>query len=197
MGERRLQALSRPPKEILVGVCWPFAVNRDGMGDGLRLALDEINSSGLAGGIPVRLVLRDDGFDWERAKRIAVEFSDTPKMSAVLGYYDDSEAIKAATMYVSSRLLHLIVGANNTAMTAQGSQYIVRTVLSSDKIARALARMSVERGRRKIAVIWEEGASARIWPISFASQWMPWTRNWFTNGLTRANKPTSGCRSTN
>jgi len=157
MGERRFRALKHLPKEVLVGVCWPFAVNQDGMADGLRLALEEINSNGLAGGVPIRLVPRDDRFDWERAKRIAVEFSDTPRMSAVLGYYDDSEAIKAATMYVSSRLLHLIVGANNTAMTEQANEYIIRTILSSDKIARALARMSVERGRRKIAVIWEEG----------------------------------------
>ena len=43
MGERRFQALSRPPKEILVGVCWPFSVNQDGMADGLQLALEEIN----------------------------------------------------------------------------------------------------------------------------------------------------------
>ena len=68
MGERRFQALSRPPKEILVGVCWPFSVNQDGMADGLQLARDEINAGGLAGGIPVRLILRDDGFDWEQGE---------------------------------------------------------------------------------------------------------------------------------
>jgi branched-chain amino acid transport system substrate-binding protein len=157
MGERRFQALSQPPKEILVGICWPFASNQDGMADGLQLAREEINTGGLAGGIPVRLVLRDDGFDWEKAKRIALEFSDNPDMSAVLGYYDDSEAIKASTIYESSRLLHLIVGANNTAMTATGFNYIVRTILSSDKIARSLASMSIERGHRKVALIWEEG----------------------------------------
>jgi branched-chain amino acid transport system substrate-binding protein len=158
MGERRFKALSRPPKEIVVGICWPFSVNRDGMADGLQLAREEINAGGLAGGIPVRLVLRDDGFNWEKAKRIAIEFSDTPGMSAVLGYYDDSLAIKASVMYDASRLLHLIVGANNTAMTARGDRYIVRTILSSDKIARALARLSIAREHRKIALIWEEDA---------------------------------------
>jgi branched-chain amino acid transport system substrate-binding protein len=157
MGERRFRALNHRPKEILIGVCWPFATNRDGMADGLQLALEEINFGGLAGGIPLRLALRDNRFEWETNRRIAIEFSDTPEMSAVLGYYDSSQAIKASAMYEASRLLHLIVGANNTAMTAQGSQYIVRTVLASDKIARALARMSIERGWRKMAVIWEEG----------------------------------------
>ena len=140
-----------------MGACWPFALNQDGMADGLQLALEEINAGGLAGGIPLRLVLRDNDFDWEKSKRIAIEFSDTPNMSAVLGYYDSSIAIKASMMYESSRLLHLIVGANNTAMTAHVLKYILRTILSGDKIARALAAMTVDGGHRKIAVIWEEG----------------------------------------
>jgi branched-chain amino acid transport system substrate-binding protein len=158
MGERRFKALNHMPKEILAGVCWPFSVNRDGMAGGLQLALEEINSRGLAGGVPVRLILRDDGGDWEKAKRIAIEFASTPSMSAVLGYYDDSQAIKASMIYEPSRLLHVIVGANNTPMTAHGLQYIVRTILSSEKISRALARMSVARGHRKYALIWEEDA---------------------------------------
>jgi branched-chain amino acid transport system substrate-binding protein len=158
MGERRFQALSRPPKEVLVGVCWPFSVNQDGMADGLGLARDEINAGGLAGGLPVRLILRDDEFDWVKIKNIAIEFSENPGMSAVLGYYDDIAAIKASTMYEPSRMLHLVVGANNTAMTARGYSYIVRTTVSSDKIARSLATMLVGRGARKFALVWEEDA---------------------------------------
>ena len=158
MGERRFQVLSRPPKEIVVGVCWPFSVNQDEMGEGLQLAQDEINLGGLARGIPIRLILRDDKFDWERAKQIAIEFSNTPNMSAVLGYYDDSEAVKASTMYESSRLLHLIVGSNATSMTSVGFRYIVRTIVSSDKIGRALAKFTLERGHHKVAMVWEEGA---------------------------------------
>jgi branched-chain amino acid transport system substrate-binding protein len=157
-GERRYDAVSRPAKEIVVGVCWPFSVNRDGMAEGLQLAMDEITSGNMAGGYTIRLVMRDDAFDWQKAKRIAVEFADTPDMSAVIGYYDDGPAVKASAIFESSRLLHLIVGANNTAMTSRGFQYIARTTLSSDKIARSLARLSEARGYRRVAVIWEEDA---------------------------------------
>ena len=140
MGERRFQALSHPAKEVLVEIYWPFSVNRDGMADGLALAQDEINAGGLAGDIPVRLILRE-GQSWEEAKQIAIEFSENPNLSAVLGYYDSSEAIKASMMYESSRLLHVIVGANSSTMTTRGLKYIVRTVLASDKTARALAKV--------------------------------------------------------
>jgi branched-chain amino acid transport system substrate-binding protein len=158
MGSRRFAALEHMPKEILVGVCWPFALNQDGMADGLQLAQEEINAGGLAGGVPIRLVMRDDGLDWVKAKNIDVEFSNTPKMSAVIGYYDDGIGIKASGMFESSRLLHLIVGSNNTSMTSHGYEYIVRTIVSSDKIARSLAKMTVNRGHKKIALIWEQGA---------------------------------------
>jgi branched-chain amino acid transport system substrate-binding protein len=158
MGERRFQALSRLPKEILVGVCWPFAARQDEMADGLEMAREEINTGGLAHGIPIRLVMRDNRQDWEKAKRIAVEFSNTPRMCAVIGYYNSSIAIKASTMYEPSRLLHLIVGSNSTAITSHRFQYVVRTIVSGDKIARSLARMTLQRGFRKVALIWEQGA---------------------------------------
>jgi branched-chain amino acid transport system substrate-binding protein len=158
MGKRRFDAVSRPSKEIVVGVCWPFSVNQDGMANGLQLALDEINNGRLAGGYTIRLVMRDDEFDWQKAKHIAVEFANTPDMSAVIGYYDDAPAVKASAIFESSSLLHLIVGANNTAMTSHGFQYIVRTILASDKIAQSLAKMSVDRGYKKIALLWEEDA---------------------------------------
>jgi branched-chain amino acid transport system substrate-binding protein len=128
------------------------------MADGLQLALDEINSRNLAGGYTIRLVMRDDAFDWQKGKRIAAKFAETPGMSAVIGYYDDALAIKASAIFESSRLLHLITAANNTAMTAHGFQYLARTTLASDKIARSLARLSADRGYRRIAVIWEEDA---------------------------------------
>lgn len=158
MGERRFDALSRPSKEIVVGVCWPFSVNHDGMAKGLQLALDEINSGNLTNGYTIRLIIRDDAFDLEKAKHIAVAFADTPQMSAVIGYYEDTLAINASTIFESSRLLHLIVGANSTAMTSHEFQYIVRTTLSSDKIGRSLARLSVKSGYCKVAVLWEEDA---------------------------------------
>ncbi len=155
---RRFALLNKPSKEVVVGICWPFSVNQDGMADGLQLALDDINSHNLAGGYTLRLIKRDDGFDANKQKRIAREFADTAEMSAVIGYYDDGPAIQASSIFESSRLLHLLIGANNTDMTSHGFNYINRTVLSSDRIAMRLAKITAERGFRKIVVIWEEDA---------------------------------------
>jgi branched-chain amino acid transport system substrate-binding protein len=42
-------------------------------------------------------------------------------------------------------------------MTEHEGQYIVRTVLSSEKIASALAKLTIARHHQKIAIVWEEG----------------------------------------
>ncbi len=157
-GKRRFAVLSKPSDEVLIGVCWPFSVNQDGMADGIHLALDEINSRKLAGPYTLRLIERDDAFDMKRHKSIAKEFASNADMSAVLGYYDDGPAIRASLIYESSCLLHLLVGANNTDMTTHGFAYINRSILSSDRIAMKLAKLTVDRGYRKIVVIWEEDA---------------------------------------
>jgi branched-chain amino acid transport system substrate-binding protein len=158
MAERRSEATAKPSTEMLVGVCWPSSVNRDGMVEGLQLAADQINARQPKSGPTIRLAIRDDAYDWQRAKEIAVEFSDTPEMSAVIGYYDDEPSVKASAIYESSKLLHMILGANNTAMTQRGFEYLVRTVLSSEKIALSLARTVIHRQYKRVAVIWEEDA---------------------------------------
>ena len=157
-GKRRFAVLNQPSDEVVIGVCWPFSVNQDGMADGIHLALEEINSRKLAGTYTFRLIERDDAFDPQKHKDIAKEFASNADMSAVLGYYDDGPAIRASSIYESSCLLHLMVGANNTDMTSHGFAYINRSILSSNLIAMQLAKMTIERGYRKVAVIWEEDA---------------------------------------
>jgi branched-chain amino acid transport system substrate-binding protein len=66
--------------------------------------------------------------------------------------------VKASPIYEASRLLHLVVGANTTSLTGHDFSYVVRTTLSSDKIARSLAQMSYDAGARRFALIWEEDA---------------------------------------
>lgn len=158
MGVRRFATLAQPGKEVVVGVCWPFSINQDGMANGLQMALDEINAKSAAAGYTIRLVTRDHSYDPENVRSIAAEFADTPEMSAVIGYYDDAPAVKSSLIFEPSRLLHMIIGANNSAMTMHGFQYLIRTTHSSDKIGPALARISLDRGYRKVALIWEKGA---------------------------------------
>ena len=157
MGERRTLALRQPGKELLVGVCWPFEDNQDGFWHGVELARDEINAGRLTGGPSIRLVVRDSGSEW-RSESLAIEFANTPDMSAVIGYYEDGAAKKAAPIYEASRLLHIMAWVNATSITTTGDPYLIRPIVSSDKIARSIAQMTFEGGAKTFAVIAEETA---------------------------------------
>lgn len=154
-GELRFWTVSHTTDEILVGVAWPFSINQDGFAEGLTLAQEEINRRGVRGR-QIRLQMRDDHLDREESRRISMDFASNPHMSAVLGYYDDSFAVRASAIFEASGLLHIITGANNTYMTTRGFQYLVRATLPSNKIARQVAGLCQARGYRKYALVWEE-----------------------------------------
>lgn len=150
LGEVRLAQLSEPGNEVLVGVSWPFAEGHDGLADGLRLAQDEINAEG---GKQLRLVMRDSEGLWNSARRIAMAFARDTDMSAVIGYHDDSQAVRASAIYESSRLLQLVVGDTSTALTDHGNPYVVHTLAGADQVARSLAQGG---GAQRYALVWEK-----------------------------------------
>ncbi|MGE5488371.1 MAG: ABC transporter substrate-binding protein [bacterium] len=141
--------------EILIGVCWPFEINKDGMEEGIVLALDEINARRIRGK-RFRLVWRDDHLNIERTRDIALEFSRTPGMVATIGYYDSSSAVRASAIFEESQLLHITIGSNNTYMTHRDFRYLIRTVLPCIRIGPKLARMCLDRGYRKVAIVFED-----------------------------------------
>ena len=156
-GEDWAAVLSLRADEVLVGVAWPFAANQDGLDKGLLLAQAEINERGV-GGKRIRLLMRDDGLDRETSRKLAIAFARIPRMTAAIGYYDDNFAVPASAIFEQNRLLHIVVGANNSYMTSHGFRYLIRSVLSNDKIGRKLAVMGVKRGYHNFAVVFEEGA---------------------------------------
>jgi len=159
MGAHRFAYLEKHHDELVVGVSWPIAAEQDGMVDGLMLARDEINARKNPGIPPIRLVIRDDNNDWKAARGVALEFANTPEMSAVIGYYEDSVGIRASQILEASRLLHFTVNANNRAMTTHGYKYIVRTVQATDQISHYLAISSpLGRAPQKYAMVWEGDA---------------------------------------
>lgn len=161
MGEARLDR--RQSTERLVGVSWPFAARQDGFADGLALALDEINARATAQGFPpLRLVLRDDGDDWARARAIAMEFAATANMVAVVGYHADKVASQASSLFEQARLPHLIVGATTPALTAHGYRHVVRLTAAADRVVAALAAaVASPNASGAVALVWEEETGAK------------------------------------
>jgi len=169
VSEIRAWMAGRAPQEILVGVDWPFAANRDGMGEGLLLAQEEINARGVHGK-RIELLLRDDRMDRDESRNIAINFARNPRMVAAIGYYDDQFAASASMILEEGRMLHIVTGAKSAYMTSHGFRYLVHAVLSSDRVGRALARMCMERGYHNYALVSEEGSSGEDLAYQFGTE---------------------------
>lgn len=162
MGQRRTALLNDKSDEMLVGVSWPFRMEADGMANGLELARDRINAEDLAGGPKVRLELRDDNDDWRRGRDIALDFAANPEMAAVIGYDDESVAVRASQIFERTRLLHILVNINNQAITKHDAKYVIRTVQTTDEIARYLARFPADKPTgKRYAVVCRDDAYGR------------------------------------
>ena len=150
MGERRAQRVSNAGDEILVGISWPFDDAHQGLADGLRLAMDDINA---AGERQITLVMRNETDQWSDTQRIAREFSRDTDVVAVIGLKDDGMALRSSAMYERSRLLHMVVGSTSNTLTDHDNPYIVHTIVAADRVARSLAQAGTGKS---YALVWEK-----------------------------------------
>ncbi|MEO0035158.1 MAG: hypothetical protein RLZZ501_1181 [Pseudomonadota bacterium] len=162
MGQRRAALLNDKSDEVLVGVSWPFRSSGQGLANGLELARDRINADNLASGPKVRLDLRDDNDDWRLGHDIALDFAATPEMAAVIGYDDESVAVRASQIFERTGLLHILININNQAITRHDAKYVIRTVQTTDEIARYLARFPADKpAGKRYALVWRDDAYGR------------------------------------
>jgi len=150
----RQQHAEKSLSPLVVGVSWPFEKAQDSFAQGLELAKEEIESTG---GPQIKLILRDDRNDWETSRKIALEFASNPDMSAVIGYRDDSIAIRVSGIYEQAELLHLIVGATTNSLTEHDFIYLVRTINAIEDDVAPLVRAAPKpkNGALTYAMVWE------------------------------------------
>ncbi|MEE7627792.1 ABC transporter substrate-binding protein [Methylobacter sp. Wu8] len=151
---KRQQHTENSLAPLTVGVSWPFNKAQDGFAQGLELAKEEIESNG---GPRIKLIIRDDHNDWETSRKIALEFVSNPDMTAVIGYRDDSIAIRVSGIYEQAELLHMIVGATTASLTEHDFVYIVRTInpIEDDVVPLVRAAPKSNNGELKYAMVWE------------------------------------------
>lgn len=140
--------------DLIVGVSWPFKMEQDNFAQGLELAKEEIESNS---GPQIKLILRDDRNDWETSRKIALEFAGNPDMVAVIGYRNDSIAIRVSGIYEQAKLLHLIVGATASNLTEHDFTYLIRTITDVKQAVGQLAKAAprTKDGLLKYALVWD------------------------------------------
>lgn len=157
---------SRTPREYVIGAAGPqtmqFGIQTQ---HGIDLALDEINRAGGIGGVPLRIVVRDDHSTGADAARIAGEFVADRRIIAVIGHPGSAAEVAAAHVYNGGRLAALATTPSSPDLTGV-SPWVFRMISSDSVNGVTLARFasalsdSLHRPAR-VAVLYRNDAYGR------------------------------------
>ena len=136
---------------------------------GVQLAAEEINKAGGINGHPFQIVTRDDEGDGTVAARIAQEFVNNRKISAVIGHVNSSGMLSAARVY-DGELAAVATSATSPDLTGISS-WVFRIISSDSLNGIALAifanKFGTRNGPATAAVLYENNTYGRGLADSF------------------------------
>ena len=138
---------------ISIGVPFPWALyaNAD-FGDGLTLAIDEINRNGGVHGRPLQVHRVDDGGTVEGARRAAQELVANPSIVAVIGHLQSAITLPTAPIYDRAGVFLLTPTVTDEAVTASGYSRIFRPTFTHEQVGRGMADAAVRGGYRRVGI---------------------------------------------
>jgi branched-chain amino acid transport system substrate-binding protein len=109
---------------------------------GVAQAQQEINDEGGINGVPLKIIIVDDGNNKETASRLASILARKTEALGVIGHFSSGTTLAAKDIYDSEELP--VISSTSTAVSLSEEDYIFRTVPSDAFTAKALARYMLE-----------------------------------------------------
>jgi len=151
--EERVIRAERGQGDVVVAVAWPFERRKQiAFGEGLDLAVEEINAAGGIGGRRLRLVRFDDKESVDEGRLVAERISADPDIVAVIGHLQSYVTLPAAAIYDRAGLVMLSPASTEPALTSSGYTRVFRVTLSEETIGNQLADAARHRGFRRMAI---------------------------------------------
>lgn len=164
---------------IRIGLSGPFTGGSSPMGEsmrnGVRLAAEEINSSGGINGLPIELIERDDMANNETGARIADELT-RAKVVATIGIVNTGVGLASIDYYQKAKIPLVVAVSTGPALTrkfsppSQPVNYIFRVSPTLDLEAKVLAADLKRRGLLRIALMADTTPYGDSGVASFAEQ---------------------------
>lgn len=108
---------------VFLGVAGPLQQSSGrSLQQAAKMAVDEVNAAGGAGGHRLGLVPKDDGADPQRAIEVAGELRDDPRIVAVVGHINSSATLAAARIYndPANPVVEISPASSSPAISAAG-----------------------------------------------------------------------------
>jgi branched-chain amino acid transport system substrate-binding protein len=151
--EQRVTRASRSTGDIVIGVAWPWRARSEmRFGDGLDMALAEVNVAGGVNGRRIRLVRSDDHESTDEGRAVAQRFGADPNVVAVIGHLQSYVSVPAAAIYDNGGLVMLAPAATDPGLTAQGYHRVFRATFTDKVVGHRMAEYAASQGYRRVAI---------------------------------------------
>jgi branched-chain amino acid transport system substrate-binding protein len=141
--------LAQASNEVTVAVVFPWErIPNMRYGDGLQMAVDEVNASGGIAGRPLRLKKYDDQGSVDEGVLIAQQIAGDPKVMGVIGHLQSYVTAPAAAIYEAAGLVMIAPMATDPALTGNGYRRVFRATYTDVDTGERVAEFMGRQFRR-------------------------------------------------
>ena len=160
LGRGVAQAAADGP--ITVAAVWPWGSRTMLLfGEGLQLAVDEINAAGGLLGRPVTVLREDDHESVDRGRIVAHRLAQNRDVVAVIGHMQSYVSLPAAAIYDLSGLVHVAPVATDPRLTQQGYRRLFRMTVTDRETGAQMADYAAARRYGRVAIYYIRNAYGR------------------------------------
>lgn len=154
---------------IVIGVVGTMWVMDDATKylDGIKLAVEEINTDGGINQRKIEILAVDDKGQTMEGINIAQELVGTPNLMAVLGHWDSHVTLPAASIYENAGVLMITAMATTPKLTQTYHNYIFRNVPSDEIMGGEMAKFAKEQKFKRMVIYYSDNDYGRGLANSF------------------------------
>jgi branched-chain amino acid transport system substrate-binding protein len=149
----RVVRAAKASGDVTIAVPWPWALRKEiRYGEGLQMAVDEINARGGVVGRRLRLAKYDDQESVDEARLVAQKIASDPDIVAVIGHLQSYTTLQAARVYDQAGLVLVAPTATAPELTELGLKRVFRATFTDEAVGKQLAEFAATRRLKRIAV---------------------------------------------
>lgn len=151
--EERVHRAREGSGDLVIAAAWPWELRKEiRYGEGLQMALDEVNAAGGIGGRKLRLARFDDRESINQGRIVAQQIADDPNVVAVIGHLQSYITVQTASVYNQAGLVLVAPTATDPKLTQLGYSRVFRATFTDGSVGRQLAELVASQQRKNVAV---------------------------------------------
>ena len=158
----RGQAQAEAEGPVTIAAVWPWESRTTLLyGQGLQMAVDDVNAAGGVLGRPLTVLREDDHESVDQGRLVAQRLAGNNDVVAVIGHMQSYVSLPAAAIYDLFGIVHLAPTATDPRLTRQGYRRLFRMTFTDRETGAQMADFAAAQGHERVAIYYIRNAYGR------------------------------------